>query len=81
LHLYQVALEEEGKTVSKLAYLYVLDWKELEVEPLREKKREAFLEKIESRMEAIITSDFHPEPDPFSCRYCDFKSICEFKKL
>jgi len=81
LYLYQVALEEEGKTVSKLAYVYVLDWKELEVEPLREKKREAFLKKIESRMEAIITSDFHPEPDPFSCRYCDFKSICEFKKL
>lgn len=80
LYLYQMALEEKGLKVGRLAYLYVLDWKEAEVEPLNEKAKEAFLEKIGDRMEAILRSDFSPTPEPHVCRTCDFRHICEFKK-
>ncbi|MEK7473427.1 MAG: ATP-dependent DNA helicase [Patescibacteria group bacterium] len=81
LHLYQVALEEKGIKVSRLAYIYVLDWVITDVDLLKAEKREAFLAKVSERMESITTSDFHPTPEPFTCKYCDFKNICEFKKL
>lgn len=81
LHLYQLALEGQGHVVSSLAYVYVLDWVVTEVEPLKGDKREAFMKKLEDRMEAILSSDFAPTPDRFVCNYCDFKSICEFRKL
>jgi DNA helicase-2/ATP-dependent DNA helicase PcrA len=81
LHLYQVALEEKGIKVSRLAYIYVLDWVITDVDLLKAEKREAFLGKVSERMEAITLSDFKPTPEPFTCKYCDFKNICEFKKL
>jgi DNA helicase-2/ATP-dependent DNA helicase PcrA len=81
LHLYQLALEEKGIVVSKLAYIYVLDWVITEVDLLKEEKRDAFLQKITERMDDILISDFQATPDPFTCKYCDFKDICEFKKL
>jgi DNA helicase-2/ATP-dependent DNA helicase PcrA len=81
LHLYQVALEERGLKVSSMKYIYVIDWVETEVDILKEEKREAFLGKLQERMESIVTSDFKPTPEPFTCKYCDFRNICEFKKL
>ncbi|MSR85404.1 ATP-dependent helicase [Candidatus Uhrbacteria bacterium] len=81
LYLYQVALEEKGLKVSKLAYIYVLDWVITEVDLLKEEKRDAFLQKITDRMDDIKISDFQATPSPFTCKYCDFKDICEFKKL
>ncbi len=81
LHIYQIALEEKGIKVSRLAYIYVLDWVITDVDLLKEEKREAFLEKVTQRMEDISKSDFKATPEPFTCKYCDFKNICEFKKL
>ncbi|MBP9747539.1 ATP-dependent helicase [Patescibacteria group bacterium] len=81
LHLYQLALEGQGHRVTSLMYVYVMDWQIAEVEPMNDKKRTSFLETIEGRMEAIASSNFAPTPEPFVCKYCDFKSICEFRKL
>ncbi len=81
LHLYQLALEGQGLTVSSLAYVYVLDWVVTEVDPLTGPKRQAFLDKLQGRMDAILVSDFAPTPDRFTCKYCDFNKICEFRKL
>lgn len=80
LYLYQIALEEQGMKVSKLAYVYALDWVITEAPVLTDKKREAFLEKIMDRMEAILQSDFEATPQEFVCRFCDFRNICEYKK-
>ncbi len=80
LHLYQVALEEKGIKVSRLAYIYVLDWVITDVDLLKEDKREAFLTKVSERMEAITLSDFKATPARFTCEFCDFKNICEFKE-
>lgn len=81
LYLYQVALEEKGMKVGKLAYVFVLDWIESQVEPLQGSAREGFIEKMTERMDAILASDFKAKPDAMSCKYCDFKNICEFREL
>jgi DNA helicase II / ATP-dependent DNA helicase PcrA len=81
LYLYQIALEERGLKVGRLAYLYVKDWILKEVEPLEGKGREKFLEKVTARMDEILISDYSPTPEPFTCRFCDFRHICEFKKV
>lgn len=81
LYLYQVALEERGLKVSRLAYVYVLNWQTVEVEPLAGKARETFLSKLEQRMDDVLRSDYKANPDTFTCKYCDFKNICEFRKL
>ena len=80
LYLYQVALEERGIKVGRMAYIYVLEWQIREVEPLVGAKREAFLEKLSERMDAILLSDFQPTPDVNVCKFCDFRHICEFRK-
>ncbi|HVM90860.1 MAG TPA: ATP-dependent DNA helicase [Verrucomicrobiae bacterium] len=81
LHLYQLAMEEKGVKVSRLAYIYVLDWVITDVDLLKDEKREAFLEKVSQRMEDITHSDYRPTPDAFTCKFCDFRNICEFRKL
>jgi DNA helicase-2/ATP-dependent DNA helicase PcrA len=80
LYLYQVALEEKGIKVSRLAYIYVLDWTITDVEPLKEKAKETFLEKMRERMDAVLRSTFPATPESHVCRTCDFRHICEFKK-
>lgn len=81
LHLYQIAFEKEGKKVSRLVYVYVKEWIEREVEVLTEKGKATLLEKIEKNMEEILRSDFSPTPEAHICRTCDFRQICEFKRL
>lgn len=81
LYLYQIALEEKGMHVSRLAYIYVLDWKFVDVEPLKEKAKETFLEKMRERMDTVLRSSFAPTPESHVCRSCDFRHVCEFKKL
>jgi CRISPR/Cas system-associated exonuclease Cas4 (RecB family) len=81
LYLYQLALEERGIKVEKMQYVYVLDWVTREVELLSGEKREEFVESMMTRMEHILTSEYGATPEPFTCKYCDFQAICEFKKL
>jgi DNA helicase-2/ATP-dependent DNA helicase PcrA len=81
LYLYQLALEGRGFTVACLKYVYVLDRQELEVDLLEEAKKEQFLTKMAERMDAILTSKFEATPEPFVCKYCDFRQVCTFRKL
>lgn len=81
LYLYQLALEGRGFTVASLKYVYVLDRQELEVDLLEEAKKEQFLTKMAERMDAILTSKFEATPEPFVCKYCDFRQVCTFRKL
>jgi CRISPR/Cas system-associated exonuclease Cas4 (RecB family) len=67
--------------VSALKYLYVLDRQERDVELLTEDAKDQFLTKIAERMDAILHSRFEPTPEPFVCKYCDFRQICPFRKL
>lgn len=81
LRIYQCALEEKGIKVSKLGYIYVRSMETAEVTPLDGDEKIDFTEKLLDRMNAILISHFEPNPSPFVCRYCDFRNICEFRKL
>ncbi|MFZ2803897.1 MAG: ATP-dependent DNA helicase [Patescibacteria group bacterium] len=81
LWIYQLAMEERGLSIKKLAYVYVLTGQEAQVDLLQGEKRETFMQDIQSRMEEILASRFPPSPSPFICRYCDFRNICEFRRL
>jgi DNA helicase-2/ATP-dependent DNA helicase PcrA len=81
LRIYQLALEEKGVKVSKLAYVYVRTMDIAEVDLLEGEEKIAFREKLLERMNAILASKFEPTPSPFVCRYCDFRNICDARKL
>ncbi len=80
LYLYQMAAEELfGYKVIKLTYHYLRDHSKVsflaEPEELLEMREE-----ITDRVARIRTSDFSPKPSEFTCKYCDFKDICEYSK-
>ncbi len=81
LWLYQVALEGRGAKVGRLTYEYVLHGAAQEVEVLQDEKKDAFLSALEERMDDILVSQFEPRPDVHACRYCDFRFMCDFRKL
>lgn len=81
LRIYQLAAEEKGVRVSKLGYVYVRDMSVAEVSLLEGDKKTAFREALLERMQSILMSKFEPSPSPFVCKYCDFRNICEFRKL
>ncbi len=81
LWLYQMAMENKGMSVKKLAYIYVRSGQKAEVELLQEEARDKFMEDIQSQMDSILHSTFTPTPSIFICRYCDFRNVCENRKL
>ena len=81
LWIYQIAMEDRGLSIKKLAYVYVLTGQVAEVDILQGEKREAFQLDLKQRMEDILVSRFPPAPSPFICRYCDFRNVCEYRKL
>ncbi len=81
LRMYQLAMEEKGEKVSRLALVYVRGMVTTDVEVLEGEAKVAFTEKLLDHMNAILTSDYEPSPSSFVCRFCDFKNICEHRKL
>lgn len=81
LRMYQLAMEEKGEKVSRLALVYVRGMVTSDVEILEGEAKISFTEKLLDRMNTVLTSDYEPSPSPFVCRYCDFRNICEHRKL
>ncbi|MBE7524861.1 ATP-dependent helicase [candidate division WWE3 bacterium] len=81
LRLYQLAMEHRGFRVSRLALIYVLGMVTTNVELLEREEKISFTEKLQDRMNAIVVSEYSANPSTFVCRYCDFKDICEYRKL
>jgi len=79
LLIYQLAATQIfDKKVSKLTFYYLNENKPvsfLGTEKELAKQKEKILEIIEG----IKSGDFEATPSQFSCKYCDFNSICEFK--
>jgi len=80
LWIYQLAMEDMGLAVKKLAYLFVRSGEQAEVELLQNEKRDVFRAEIAARMQEILLSRFEPKPSVHICKYCDFKNICEYRK-
>jgi CRISPR/Cas system-associated exonuclease Cas4 (RecB family) len=81
LRMYQLAMEEKGEKVSRLALVYVRGMVTSDVEILEGEVKISFTEKLLDRMNAVLASNYEPSPSSFVCRYCDFRNICEHRKL
>jgi DNA helicase-2/ATP-dependent DNA helicase PcrA len=82
LMIYQLALENTlGLKVSKLSY-YFLDKEGQKTSFVaKDKDLEKLEEELLEEMKEIATMNFVPKPDKRICSFCDFKDICEFRKL
>ena len=80
LLIYQIAAEDVlGLKPKKLTYYYLEENKKLSFSPSQEDKK-MIKEKLLDYIEQIKNSDFKPTPG-WQCQYCDFKDICEYRKL
>jgi RecB family exonuclease len=82
LMIYQLALENVLHfKVSKLSY-YFLDNEGHKLSfSATDKQLEKLQEQLQAEIEQIKSMDFSPTPSPRICSYCDFNSICEFRKF
>ena len=78
LLIYQMAAEEVlGKPVKELSFYYFEGNKELSFIG-KDKELEKLKEKISSIAEEIKSGEFPPKPEKEKCKWCDFKSICDY---
>ena len=81
LLLYHLFIEEtQGKKVGRLTYNYLRDGSSLSF-AAKEKELIKVREDVVKDIEAIRSGDFSPNPSEFNCKHCDFKQICEFRKI
>ncbi|MBI4117579.1 MAG: ATP-dependent helicase [Parcubacteria group bacterium] len=81
LLLYQLAASEcMGRKVAELEFYYLNENKPLSFLG-KEKDLEQLKEKIMQLVAEIRKGVFHPDPAPQKCKYCDYKEICEYRKL
>lgn len=85
LYLYQIAAEEVpelralGPVVS-LTFYYLENGTEQSFTGAPEALLR-YKQKILTTVQRIESRDFAPDPNPFKCRSCDFRDICEFRQL
>ncbi len=81
LLLYHMAATEVwGLTPVSLHYWYLEDATPITF-TATEKDIARLKEKIVTTLDAIKTSDFKATPSTYTCRSCDFNSICEYRML
>lgn len=81
LLLYQIVAEELLKhKVKRLSYYYLEENKTCEFLGT-EKEKIALKERFLDDIAGIKAQNFEPKPSQFVCGFCEFKDICEFKKI
>ncbi len=81
LIIYQIAAEESfGKQVHELTYYYLEDGSTYSF-LATQKEKDVVKERIQSIVADMKASMFPATPEAFTCKFCDFKDICEFKTL
>jgi len=81
LLFYQIASEEALKLkVEKMTYHYLEENKKISFFG-NEREKEALKERFIQDIEQIKSQKFEPAPSPFACGSCDYRHICEHKKL
>ncbi|MDZ7798555.1 MAG: UvrD-helicase domain-containing protein [Patescibacteria group bacterium] len=64
----------------KLTYYYIEDNKKFSVQP-QKKEAQKIKKEVTETIEQIMKSDFKATPSKYKCRYCDFKNICQYRKV
>ncbi|MBD3248188.1 AAA family ATPase [Candidatus Falkowbacteria bacterium] len=81
LLIYQMAADQYlRQPVESLVFHYLKDNSVLKFQA-EEKDMEKMKAKIAERIENIKAEDFKATPNKQTCKFCDFKDICEFRKL
>lgn len=79
LILYKIFLEEVyGQKVSLLSYYYLENGQKISFEA-KDKEVEKLRLEVLTEITEIKKANFPPKPSEL-CKYCDFRSICEFKQ-
>jgi CRISPR/Cas system-associated exonuclease Cas4 (RecB family) len=79
LILYKIFLEEVyGQKVSLLSYYYLENGQKVSFEA-KDKEVEKLRLEVLTEIAEIKKANFPPKPSEL-CKYCDFRSICEFKQ-
>jgi len=81
LRIYQLAMEARGERVGKLALIFVRGMVETPVDLLEGEEKLDFAETLQKRMDEILVSDYPANASSFVCRFCDFRNMCEFRKM
>lgn len=80
LLIYQLAADQYFRQpVKSLMFHYLKDNSQLSFEA-KEKDMEKMREKIIERVDNIRAGNFAAKPNPQTCKFCDFKDICEYRK-
>ncbi len=85
LLIYQIAAQSLPQyknigEVGKLSFYYLEDGTKLEFIG-KEKDLENLKEKIVKTIEEIKNNNFKAKPNQFICKKCDFRDICEYRKI
>ncbi len=85
LHLYHLALKRDPRLaylgpVNSLEYWYLKDHSIATIPADTELLLE-FEQEVITVTDQIAAQEFDPKPNPFTCRSCDFKTICPYRKL
>lgn len=79
LVLYKMVAEASfGVKVDKLSYYYLEDGTKMSFEA-KDKDIEKMEEWLVESVEEIRKKQFIPKPSSFTCDFCDFRGICEFR--
>ncbi|HNX10684.1 MAG TPA: UvrD-helicase domain-containing protein [bacterium] len=80
LILYQLFLEEAlSRPVSRLSYYYLENGTQLSFVS-KPAEKDKLRQEIMAEIQAIRSLDFTPSPEEHTCQFCDFNTICEFRK-
>ena len=80
LMIYQLAGEQIFKETPECLSYYYLENSEKKSFQSSEEERGRFKQEVLNKIEKIKNSDFKATPG-WQCQFCDFKNICEFRKL
>ncbi|MFA6537656.1 MAG: ATP-dependent DNA helicase, partial [Patescibacteria group bacterium] len=81
LVFYQLVAEEVLQVQLKgLSYYYLENGTKMEFLATK-KDKEKLIETVNENIEQIKNNQFSPKPSEFSCGFCDYKNICEFRKF
>jgi len=81
LILYQIAGEELLGYKFENLYYYYLEGNELLPALAKPEDKDKLKKIFIEQADQIVAGDFSPTPSEFICQYCDYKGICEFKKI
>jgi CRISPR/Cas system-associated exonuclease Cas4 (RecB family) len=81
MNVYALATEKLYGKLPKNTTLFYLKKDKTIVNKIEPSQLENVKKGIEEQVDLILQEDFHPTPTFQSCRRCDFRTICDSRKV